>query len=36
MAKNEENENFHPRRKITLSLKMATFLEEILFAKIFI
>ena len=27
MVKIEENENFHPRRKMTSSLKMAAFLE---------
>ena len=31
MVKIEENENFHPRRKMTSSLKMAAFLEKKIF-----
>ena len=33
MVKIEESENIHPSRKMTSSLKMAAFLEKILFAK---
>ena len=33
MVKIEESENFHPRRKIKLSLKMAASLEKSFFAK---
>ena len=33
MLKIEESENFHPRRKMTSSLKMAAFLEENLLPK---
>ena len=34
MVKIEESENFHPRRKMTSPLKMATFLEKIFLPKI--
>ena len=33
MVKIEESENFHPRRKMTSSLKMAAFLQKKFFAK---
>ena len=33
MVKIEESENFHPRRKMTSSLKMTAFLENFFFPK---
>ena len=33
MVKIEESENFHPRRKMTSSLKMAAFLEKFFLGK---